>query len=224
MEKKSFRKRSASAKASAIFRAHSGRHFSEIVASRFPTLFPYLINVTRAPIILTAHLISRRSLLQGHLHLPQVFSSLRNGLSRMLLTDLPRYLLLTLRRLVIFSTFAGALRFCKLQTGCVQGCQPLTSFLAPKHARLYEQLLFPFFVCQKGAKRKERVEERQRERARERGRERERDRCKCRSHPRPSLAVPGAGAPLCPEPHGVQGWPVSTWHKLTAHSPQGWLQ
>ena len=37
------------------FRAHSRNHFSEIVASRFPTLFPYLINVTRAPIILTAH-------------------------------------------------------------------------------------------------------------------------------------------------------------------------
>ena len=54
--RRSFRKRSASAKASAIFRAHSGNHFSEIVASRFPTLFPYLINVTRAPIILTAHL------------------------------------------------------------------------------------------------------------------------------------------------------------------------
>ena len=54
--RKSFRKRSASAKASAIFRAHSGNHFSELVASRFPTLFPYLINSTLAPIVLTAHL------------------------------------------------------------------------------------------------------------------------------------------------------------------------
>ena len=48
--RRSFRKRSASAKASAIFRAHSGNHFSELVASRFPTLFPYLINFDRAPV------------------------------------------------------------------------------------------------------------------------------------------------------------------------------
>ena len=63
--RKSFRKQSASAKASAIFRAHSGNHFSEIVASRFPTLFPYLINVTRAPIILTAQLKRSIATVQG---------------------------------------------------------------------------------------------------------------------------------------------------------------
>ena len=52
--RKSFRKRSASAKASAIFRAHSGNRFSEHVASRFATLFPYLINLIERPFFLTA--------------------------------------------------------------------------------------------------------------------------------------------------------------------------
>ena len=43
-------------KASAIFCAHSGNNFSGLLASRFPTLFPYLINFDRARIFLTAHL------------------------------------------------------------------------------------------------------------------------------------------------------------------------
>ena len=52
--RKSFRKRSAFAKASTSFRAHSGNRFSEVVAGGFPKSFPYLYNFVLAPVHLTA--------------------------------------------------------------------------------------------------------------------------------------------------------------------------
>ena len=49
--RKSFLKRSASAQASESFRAHSGNHFSKVVAGRFPMFFPCLTNFPSAPIL-----------------------------------------------------------------------------------------------------------------------------------------------------------------------------